>query len=80
MFVTASAREASAASRDGFGEGQATNVYRHLLGVGIEPRRAHWVIRDRVTFPRAPLQSRTVGFPESGFRLGFSPRGLSETR
>jgi hypothetical protein len=21
--------------------------------VGIEPRRAHWVIKDRVTFPRA---------------------------
>jgi len=42
-----------------------------LTGVGIEPRRAHWVIQDRVTFPRAPLQSRKVGFPESGFGLGF---------
>ena len=27
--------------------------------------------KDKVTFPRAPLQSRKVGFPESGFRLGF---------
>src|SRR5712692_4249164 len=50
-----------------------------LTGVGIEPRRAHWVMRDRVTFPRAPLQSRKVGFPDSGFGPGFSPRGLSET-
>ena len=48
-------------------------------GVGIEPRRAHWVRNDSVTFPRAPLQSRKVGFPDSGFDLGFSPRGLSET-
>jgi hypothetical protein len=39
--------------------------------VGIEPRRAHLVISDKVTFPRAPLQSRKVGFPDSGFRLGF---------
>ena len=30
------------------------------------PRR-----RDQVTFPRAPLQSRKVGFPDSGFDLGF---------
>ena len=39
--------------------------------VGIEPRRAHLVISAKVTFPRAPLQSRKVGFPDSGFRLGF---------
>jgi len=39
--------------------------------VGIEPRRAHHVITDKVTFPRAPLQSRKVGFPDSGFDLGF---------
>ena len=42
-----------------------------LSGVGIEPRRAHLVTKDKVTFPRAPLQSRKVGFPDSGFRLGF---------
>jgi hypothetical protein len=43
-----------------------------VLGqVGIEPRRAHLVTKDKVTFPRAPLQSRKVGFPDSGFRLGF---------
>src|ERR1700751_144000 len=41
------------------------------LRVGIEPRRAHHVIADKVTFPRAPLQSRKVGFPDSGFDLGF---------
>ena len=40
-------------------------------GVGIEPRRAHFVMKDKVTFPRAPLQSRKVGFPDSGFRLGY---------
>jgi hypothetical protein len=40
-------------------------------GVGIEPRRAHFVQRTKVTFPRAPLQSRKVGFPDSGFGLGF---------
>ena len=28
-------------------------------------------MKDRVTFPRAPLQSRKVGFPDSGFGLGF---------
>jgi hypothetical protein len=48
--------------------------------VGIEPRRAHLVITGKATFPRAPLQSRKVGFPNSGFRLGFPretfPRGL----
>jgi len=26
---------------------------------------------DKVTFPRAPLQSRKVGFPDSGFDLGY---------
>jgi hypothetical protein len=41
-------------------------------GVGIEPRRAHRALKDKVTFPRAPLQSRKVGFPDSGFGLGFS--------
>jgi len=52
---------------------------RQTLLVGIEPKRAHFVQRDVVTFPRAPLQSRKVGFPDSGFDLGFSPRGLSDT-
>jgi len=46
--------------------------------VGIEPRRAHLVINDEVTFSRAPLQARKVGFPDSGFDLGISPRGLPE--
>src|SRR6516162_3990804 len=27
--------------------------------------------KRKVTFPRAPLQSRKVGFPDSGFGLGF---------
>jgi len=31
------------------------------------------------TFPEAPLRSRTVGFPESGSDLGFSPGGLPGT-
>ena len=44
--------------------------------VGIEPRRAHRVRNDKVTFSRAPLQARKVGFPDSGFGLGISPRGL----
>jgi len=39
--------------------------------VGIDPRRAHHAIKDKDTFPRASLQSRKVGFPDSGFRLGF---------
>jgi hypothetical protein len=26
---------------------------------------------NKITFPRAPLQSRKVGFPDSGFGLGF---------
>jgi hypothetical protein len=39
--------------------------------VGIEPRRAHHVMADKVTFPRAPLQSRKVGFPDSGFDLDY---------
>src|SRR5215469_9028212 len=50
----------------------ATGWNQPVPGVGIEPRRAHFVIKDRVTFPRAPLQSRKVGFPDSGFDLGFS--------
>ena len=50
----------------------ATGWSEPVPGVGIEPRRAHFVIQDRVTFPRAPLQSRKVGFPDSGFDLGFS--------
>ena len=52
----------------------------HLLPplVGIEPRRAHLVINDEVTFSRAPLQARKVGFPDSGFDLDISPRGLPE--
>jgi hypothetical protein len=44
--------------------------------VGIDPRRAHRAMKGKVTFPRAPLQSRKVGFPDSGFRLGF-PREAS---
>ena len=47
--------------------------------VGIEPRRAHPINTDQVTFPRAPLQSRKVGFPDSGFRLGF-PRQVFPRR
>src|ERR1700677_1947321 len=39
--------------------------------VGIDPRRAHRALKDKVTFPRASLRSRKVGFPDSGFRLGF---------
>ncbi len=39
--------------------------------VGIDPRRAHHAMNDMVTFPRASLQSRKVGFPDSGFRPGF---------
>ena len=49
----------------------ATGWSEPVPGVGIEPRRAHFVMKDRVTFPRAPLQSRKVGFPDSGFDLGF---------
>jgi hypothetical protein len=49
----------------------ATGWSEPVPGVGIEPRRAHHVIADKVTFPRAPLQSRKVGFPDSGFDLGF---------
>jgi hypothetical protein len=47
------------------------SVCSTVTEVGIEPRRAHHVIADKVTFPRAPLQSRKVGFPDSGFDLGF---------
>ena len=33
---------------------------------------AKWVPSSTMaTFPEAPLQSRKVGFPNSGFRLGF---------
>ena len=49
----------------------ATGWSEPVPGVGIEPRRAHSVMKDKVTFPRAPLQSRKVGFPDSGFDLGF---------
>ena len=49
----------------------ATGWNEPVPGVGIEPRRAHFVMKDKVTFPRAPLQSRKVGFPDSGFGLGF---------
>jgi hypothetical protein len=31
-----------------------------------------------ITFPQAPLRSRTVGFPESGSDLGMSAQGLPE--
>jgi len=48
--------------------------------VGIEPRRAHRVIRDKAAFPRAPLQSRKVGFPDSGFRLGFPREAFPRRR
>jgi len=40
-------------------------------------RRVH--IPTMTTFTEAPLQSRKVGFPDSGFGLGFSLRGLSKT-
>jgi hypothetical protein len=50
----------------------------NLHWVGIEPRRAHFVI-NKITFPRALLQSRKVGFPDSGFWPWLSLRGLSET-
>ena len=49
----------------------ATGWSEPVPGVGIEPRRAHFVMKDKVTFPRAPLQSRKVGFPDSGFGRGF---------
>ena len=44
--------------------------------VGIEPRRAHWVEIDQATFPRAPLRSCTVGFPEYSSDLGFPPEAF----
>jgi hypothetical protein len=44
--------------------------------VGIEPGCAHLASKDKVTFPRAPLQSRKVGFPDSGFGLGFPPEAF----
>ena len=34
---------------------------------------------DKIAFPRAPLQSRKVGLPDSGFDLGLSSGDLSET-
>jgi hypothetical protein len=46
------------------------------LQVGIEPRRAHWVEIDQATFPRAPLRSCTVGFPEYSSDLGFPPEAF----
>jgi hypothetical protein len=39
--------------------------------VGTDPRRAPRAMKDKVTFPRASLQSRKVGFPDSGFALAF---------
>ena len=39
---------------------------------------AEWVHSSTMaTFPKAPLRSRTVGFPESGSDPGLSPWGLS---
>ena len=38
------------------------------IQVGIETGCAH--LPKQATFPRAPLRSRTVGFPESGSDLG----------
>ena len=32
-----------------------------------------FLIPPYLTFPQAPLRSRTVGFPESGSDLGFPP-------
>ena len=42
------------------------------------PFSASWqmAIRPYITFPQAPLRSRTVGSPESGSDLGFSSDGL----
>ena len=39
-------------------------------------RRAHWVEIDQATFPRAPLRSCTVGFPEYSSDLGFPPEAF----
>jgi hypothetical protein len=49
----------------------ATFEWSIASSVGIEPGCAHSVSKDKVTFPRAPLQSRKVGFPDSGFDLGY---------
>jgi len=51
-----------------------------LPRVGIEPRRAHWVEIDQATFPRAPLRSCTVGFPEYSSDLGFPPEAFPTQR
>jgi ABC-type nitrate/sulfonate/bicarbonate transport system substrate-binding protein len=48
--------------------------------VGIEPRRAHWVEIDQATFPRAPLRSCTVGFPQYSSDLGFPPEAFPTQR
>jgi hypothetical protein len=58
--------------------GITTQLSGPVLRVGIEPRRAHWVEIDQATFPRAPLRSCTIGFPEYSSDLGFSPRGLPD--
>ena len=40
-----------------------------------------WVpISTSVTSPEAPLQSRKVGFPDSGFRLGFPQEAFPRMR
>lgn len=51
------------------------------LPLGARDRAAARALRhkDQVTFPRAPLQSRKVGFPDSGFGLGF-PRVVFPNR
>jgi hypothetical protein len=36
-----------------------------------------FLVPPSLTFPQAPLGSRTVGFPESGSDRGMSPCGLS---
>jgi hypothetical protein len=57
------------------------NTARAWLGQWLPmypPFPASWqmAIRPYITFPQAPLRSRTVGSPESGSDLGFSSDGL----
>jgi hypothetical protein len=59
------------------------NTARAWLGRWLPmypPFPASWqmAIRPYITFPQAPLRSRTVGSPESGSDLGFSSYGLPD--
>ena len=65
--------EATPASREPVSRHAVPSRPGHFSPVGIEPRRAHTVITDKVTFSRPPLQARKVGFPDSGFDLGNFP-------